>query len=189
MRCFGYVQLRLGWSRPRTRWRDSCLSAVLGTLEGKEGGWGERSLLKELSWDLDKWQKMHRQMEGMTTHSWCLCHQASLSATIKAKVSRIKWSSLSYKKQTKNTKKNKQKTFKPDGSDLKEVPSLVSLPIKKHAETQSRHFGITSKILKIITINHLGNSTTFGCLNPTKNKVKIQVNFTLKQPEHAKAPT
>lgn len=89
----------------------------------------------------------------------------------------------------KQHKKTKQKTFKPDGSDLKEVPSLVSLPIKKHAETQSRHFGITSKILKIITINHLGNPTTFGCLNPTKNKVKIRVNFTLKQPEHAKAPT
>lgn len=76
------------------------------------------------------------------------------------------------KKQTKN-----KQTFKPDGSDLKEGPSLVSLPItkikNKHAETQSRHFGITSKILKILTINHLGNPTRFGCLNPTKNKVKI----------------
>lgn len=79
-----------------------------------------------------------------------------------------------------NKKQNKQ-TFKPDGSDLKEGPSLVSLPIKnpppkkpkQHAETQSRHFGVTSKILKILTINHLGNPTRFGCLNPTKNKVKI----------------
>lgn len=92
--------------------------------------------------------------------------------------------------ETNNNKTNKKtkKTFKPDGNDMKEVPSLVSLPIKKHAETQSRHFGITSKILKIITINHLGNPTRFGCLNPTKNKVKIWVNVTLKQPEHAKAP-